>query len=116
MKNKRRGGRNLLILGIGSILIALMTTGVSLAVYHNSGDIYLDRSRPGFMPDEYEYEEENKKEEQLEYTFDKDGKITIEVLDEYLEKLETEVDAIDANGDVFDGKNLSNEELGIPNE
>ena len=46
------GGRNLLILGIISVLIAVTTTGVSLAIYHYSGDIYLDRSRPGFLPDE----------------------------------------------------------------
>ena len=46
------GGRNLVLLGVGSILIAFIMTGVSLAVYHNSGDIYLDRSRPGFLPDE----------------------------------------------------------------
>ena len=41
-----RGSRNLLILGLGSILIAGGTTSVSLAIYRNTGDIYLDRSRP----------------------------------------------------------------------
>ena len=34
-----KGSRNLIILGIASMLIALSTTGVSLAIYHNSGDI-----------------------------------------------------------------------------
>ena len=33
------GGRKLIILGIASALIALVTTGISLAIYHNSGDI-----------------------------------------------------------------------------
>lgn len=117
MKNdKRYGGRNLVILGLVSVLIAFVTTGVSLAVYHNSGDIYLDRSRPGFMPDEDEAERENETKEGLNYIFDKSGKITAEVLDEYLKKIQIEVNAIDANGDMFDDKVLSNEELGIPNE
>ena len=48
------GSRNLIILGILSIIIALTTTSVSLAIYHNSGDIYLDRSRPNVLPDEDE--------------------------------------------------------------
>ena len=55
----REGSRNLLLLGLVSIVVALMTTGVSLAVYHNSGDIYLDRSRPGFLPDDEEVEDDN---------------------------------------------------------
>ena len=38
-----RGGRNLLLLGLGSVVIALITTSISLAIYHNSGDIYIDR-------------------------------------------------------------------------
>jgi alpha-galactosidase/6-phospho-beta-glucosidase family protein len=45
-------------------MIALATTGVSLAIYHNSGDIYLDRSRPGFLPDEQEIKQEEQKEEE----------------------------------------------------
>ncbi len=114
--DKHRGGRNLLILGISSILVALITTGVSLAVYHNSGDIYLDRSRPGFLPDEDEAEQEIKDEEQLKYTFDKNGEITIDVLNEYLKEIKTDINAIDANGDVFGDKILSNDELGIPKE
>ena len=43
-----KGGWNLVILGAASILIALVTTGVSLAIYKFSGDIYLDRSAPDF--------------------------------------------------------------------
>ena len=77
-----RGGQNLVIMGIASILIALATTGVSLAIYHNSGDIYLDRSRPGYLPDESEIEVEGEKEEE-EYSFEKSGKLTVEVIEEY---------------------------------
>ena len=44
MSLSTRGGRHLAILGAGAILIAGVTTGISLMVYRNSGDIYLDRS------------------------------------------------------------------------
>lgn len=108
------GSRNLIILGVVSGIIALATTGVSLAVYHNSGDIYLDRSRPGYLPDKEEIEEEDIESD--DYVFEKSGKVTKEVLDEYLEKLEIEVEAIDAYKKPFDASALSDEKLGIPAE
>lgn len=111
-KKTQKGGRNLVLLGLISTIIAITTTGVSLAVYHNSGDIYLDRSRPGFLPDEEEIEEEVEEEEQ--YVFDKSGALSIDVLEEYLEKLRIETDAIDAYAKPFDAKVLSDEALGIP--
>ncbi len=106
------GGRNLIILGVLSTLVALMTTGVSLAIYHNSGDIYLDRSRPGFLPDEQEIEQEEGKNE--EYSFEKSGGLTIDVAEEYLEKLQVEARAIDEYEKPFDEEVLSDERLGIP--
>ena len=45
------GARNLLILGCSAIAITAITTGLSLFIYRQTGDIYLDRSRPGFLPD-----------------------------------------------------------------
>lgn len=107
------GARNLVLLGVLAIVIAGATTGVSLAIYHNSGDIYLDRSRPGFLPDEEEIEEDEN-EETEDYSFDKSGKITAEVLDEYLRELSEEVEAIDAYEKPFDESVLSDESLGIP--
>lgn len=107
----RSGARNLLILGIVSTVIAVATTGVSLAIYHNNGDIYLDRSRPGFLPDEDEIEQDDKKEE--DYTFNTQGKITQEVIDEYLEKLEEEIKGVDAYQKPFDADALSDERLGL---
>lgn len=112
-KKMTHGGRNLVILGIASTLIALITTGVSLLVYHNSGDIYLDRSRPGYLPDEEEIEEEGEKEE--EYIFEKTGKLNVGTIEEYLEKIQVEVRAIDAYEKPFDENVLSDERLGIPN-
>lgn len=106
------GGRNLVLLGVAATVIALITTGVSLLVYHNSGDIYLDRSRPGYLPDEAEIEEEGEKEE--EYNFEKSGKLTAEVIEEYLEKLRVEVQAVDAYEKPFSDEALSDERLGIP--
>lgn len=106
------GGRNLVVLGVVSTIIAVVTTGVSLLIYHNSGDIYLDRSRPGYLPDEEEIEEEGIKEE--EYIFEKSGKLTAEVIEEYLEKLRAEIRVVDAYERPFDESVLSDERLGIP--
>lgn len=118
VKSKKKQAKhskwNLVILGVLSVVIATTTTGISLAIYHNSGDIYLDRSRPGYLPDEEEIEEEEEKEP--EYVFEKTGKLTNEVIDEYLEKLDVEVKAIDAYEKPFEQGVLSDERLGIPAE
>ncbi len=106
------GGRNLVIMGVVSVVIAVTTTGVSLAIYHNSGDIYLDRSRPGYLPDEEEIEEEGDKQE--EYEFEKSGKLTMDVIEEYLEKLQVEASEIDEYEKPFDENVISDERLGIP--
>lgn len=110
----KKGGRNLMILGLASAGIALVTTSISLAIYHNSGDIYLDRSRPGYLPDEAEVEEENENEEQEEYSLDKSGAMTMTVLEEYLKELEKEVQEMDSFKEPFGQNVLSNEQLGIP--
>lgn len=112
-KKMRKGRWNLVMLGVASVLVACATTGVSLAIYHNSGDIYLDRSRPGYLPDEEEIEEEPYDDD---YDFEKSGKIDAEVLEEYLEELDVEVKAIDAYAKPFGAEALSNERLGIPTE
>lgn len=111
-KKLNRGGRNLIILGVAAVLIAAITSGVSLVIYHNSGDIYLDRSRPGFLPDEEEIEEETEDEE--EYSFNKTGPIDLTVLEEYLNELQVEVEAVDAYEKPFEEKILSDESFGIP--
>ena len=81
-----KGGKNLALLGLLSILIAVIATSVSLVIYHNSGDIYLDRSRPGFLPDEQEIEEESEHAE--EYNFDKNGKLDIKIKKVYVYHLQ----------------------------
>lgn len=120
MRNRKtskftKGGRNLIILGVISSIIALGTTGISLAIYHNTGDIYLDRSRPGFLPDQSEIDEDEENQDEEDYIFEKSGDLTTEILDEYLEKLDIEIKAIDTYDNAFNEKALTNEALGIPN-
>lgn len=105
-----KGGRNLIILGLAASLVAISTTSVALAVYHNSGDIYLDRSRPGFLPDKEEIEEEVPEEG---YDFDTEAPVTAEGLDLYLEKLSEEVKALEGAAEPFSAEALSDEKLGI---
>ena len=50
-KKPIHGGRNLVLLGIGAITIALITTSISLYFY-GKGDIYIDRSRPGYISED----------------------------------------------------------------
>ena len=110
---KNNGARNLFILGIASILIAVGTAGASLAIYHNTGDIYLDRSRPGFLPDKEEIEQDDDIVVDEDYNFSANGKLDKEVLKEYLEKLDLEVKAVDSYEKPFDAEALSDERLGL---
>ena len=90
-KKVTKSGKNLILLGLGATLIAALTTGVSLAIYHNSGDIYLDRSRPGFLPDEEEIEQKDNNGTGEVYDFSKRDGVTEENLTEYLEEMELEI-------------------------
>ena len=110
---KSKGARNLFILGIASILIAVGTAGASLAIYHNTGDIYLDRSRPGFLPDKEEIEQDDDIVVDEDYNFSANGKLDKEILKEYLEKLDLEVKAVDSYEKPFDAEALSDERLGL---
>lgn len=110
-----RGGKRLIILGGASILIAILTTTASLIVYHNSGDIYLDRSRPGFLPDKDELD--NMAKDANDYKFsDEKGPISKEEIDEYLLELENLQQKLNALPDPFSPASISNEGLGIPAE
>jgi hypothetical protein len=107
-----KGGRNLIILSAVSIFITLSLTTISLAIYHYSGDIYLDRSRPGYLPDDVEIEEDEEDEEG-DYSFQKSGAISEEVLEEYLKKLQIEIDALDDYQNPFNAEALSDEQFGL---
>ena len=101
---------NLILLGVIAVGIAILTTGVSVLIYHKSGDIYLDRSRPGFLPDEEEIQSEPEREE---YDFSDSGEINKEILDEYLEHYMEELNGLDEYTEPFSDKPLSDESLGI---
>lgn len=105
------GGRNLVLLGVIAVVITLITTFISLKIYHDSGDIYLDRSRPGFLPEKEEVETTEKTDD---YAFSDSGKLTPEVLDEYLENLKKEIDRADNfSADPFGVTPLSDVTLGF---
>ena len=106
---------NLALLGLSAILIATMTTAISLYLYHDSGDIYLDRSRPGFLPDKEETKEE--KNETPDYSFSDSGKMAKEDFEIYLKNFNQEFDRLEKYSvDPFSMDSLSDESLGIPNE
>ena len=107
-----KGGKNLLLMGVGATVIAFLTTSISLAIYHYSGDIYLDRSRPGFLPDEEEEQEEQR--QTTKYTFSDNGPIDAAALDEYLKEIDPSLDAINQLRDPFSPDPLSDETLAIP--
>ena len=106
-----RGGKNLLILGLAAIVIAILTSSISLIVYHQSGDIYLDRSRPGFLPEESEIEETKKT---TNYEFPENVNLTEKVIDNFLEIYQTQIDYINSFSEPYNPNILSDESLGFP--
>jgi len=111
MRFQTHGGRNLAILGVGAILIATVTTSVGLFVYHSSGDIYLDRSRPGYLPDPEEVEDEQNAS--TTYTYPDNGPIDKSELKTYLEELEKVNKRLKALSNPYSPEPLSDESLGI---
>ena len=106
-----KGGRNLALLGVGAVLIACTTTFVALKIYHDSGDIYLDRSRPGFLPEKEEAEAEK---DPQDFEFKDSGVITSDILDEYLDNLKQEINRLnDFSSEPFAPAPLSDKALGF---
>lgn len=110
-----KGGKNLVILGVSATIIAVATTTASLIVYHNSGDIYIDRSRPGFLPDKEEIENRTKPENNYKFS-DEKGDISEEEFDEYLLELEELQKNLEAIPDPYSPTSISDDALGIPAE
>lgn len=103
------GGRNLLILGIVGIVMALVSTGISLAIYRSTGDIYLDRSRPGYISDDEVHDVTDDGKEK----FSNEGEITKDVLDEYAKEVNNVYQRLENSKDAFSDDVLSGESLGI---
>ena len=108
-KTTIRGGRNLMLLGSIAIVIAVSTTAVSLFIYRATGDIYLDRSRPGFIS---EGEKHNKEDDSRE-EFSNEGVMDQKAFDEYLKELDTLTERIEGSEDSFSADPLSDDSLGI---
>lgn len=109
-QNLTPGAKHLLILGASAVGITFLTTAVSLKLYHDSGDIYLDRSRPGFLPEE---DESEKDKDDADFVFSDTGKITREALEEYLKNLRLELNRLNEFSDPYGATPLSDESLGI---
>ena len=103
------GGRNLLILTGVCVVAAIVTTSISLYIYRKTGDVYLDRSRPGYMSED----EDNSEDRTAKPEFDDDGLINEEQLDLYLKDLDAAKKHIDESKDGFSSNALSNSSLGI---
>ena len=109
---RENGGRNLMFLGVASILIAILTSLASLYIYHKSGDIYLDCSLPGAdCPSARSDSEENNKTDV--YIFSDSGDVNGKILDEYLKELEKISSRVRKMENPFGGDALSDESLGI---
>lgn len=105
----KSGGRNLLVLTGVCVVAAIVTTSISLYIYRKTGDVYLDRSRPGYMSED----EGNSEDRTAKPEFDDDGPINEEQLDLYLKDLDTAKKHIDESKDGFSANALSNSSLGI---
>lgn len=103
------GGRNLVLLGISSIVIALITTSISIFIYRYTGDIYLDRSRPGYIAEGEKRDDEDDSKED----FSNEGEVDKKALEEYLKELESIQGRINAHENNFDAEPLTDDALGI---
>ena len=112
MNEEPHGGRNLMVLGLCSIIIALATSLVSLYIYHKSGDIYLDCSLPDAdCPSARSDSDENKSGNDI--VFSDNGEINEKTLDEYLKELKDSSEKLQKIDSPFSDDALSDESLGI---
>ena len=116
-EEKRKNNINLGVLAIVAALIALITTSISLYIYKITGDIYIDRSRPGYISKEEEGKiSDDSSKKTSAYEFSSEGKINEKVLKKYLEKFESvQVKTQNPDSD-FNETPLSDESLGIKPE
>ena len=103
------GGRNLIILGFSVAVIAIISTAISLHIYRETGDVYLDRSRPGYIFEDEKHDTDDDKKE----LFSADGEVDASVLNQYLKEFDTVMDRIEDASNDFSPEPISNESLGI---
>ncbi len=105
------GRRNLILLGILAASIAFISTAVELWIYRSSGDIYLDRSRPGYLPDDKEVNETTNANSG--FHFSDTGELDSKELQEYLKELKAVSGYLKRLEDPYASDSLSDESLGI---
>ena len=103
------GGRNLMILGFATAVIAIISTAVSLQIYRATGDIYLDRSRPGYISEGEKHSDEDDQKE----SFSNEGNIDQKAVDEYLKELDKVMGRISEASDDFSPEALTDDSLSI---
>lgn len=106
-----KGQRNLILLGVSAIGVTCITLAASLFMYRDSGDIYLDRSRPGFLPEEGEVKEEK---QEVDFVYPDSGNLDEAELDEYLDNLKKVIEQLENSANPYSNSALSDESLGIP--
>ena len=111
MSKMSSGGRNLMRLGLIATIITILTTTISLVIYHNSGDIYLDRSRPGFLPVKHEVKHEDQPEKS--YSFPESGNLDPKTLEEFRENFKKPLEDTKNLKDPFSAENLSDDFMGL---
>lgn len=110
-KPNNNGGRNLAIFGVVAIILGVASSFLSLYIYNVTGDVYLDRSRPGFISED-EPDEPGSSTDQ-ETAFSPDGTITEQDIDEYLKKLDQVIKDVTPESGAFSADALSDESLNI---
>ena len=103
------GGRNLMILGFATAVIAIISTAVSLQIYRATGDIYLDRSRPGYISEGEKHRDEDDQKE----NFSNEGEVNQKAIDEYLKELDKVMGRISEASDDFSPEALTDDSLSI---
>lgn len=104
---------NLLFLTVAAILFALITTMVSVFIYTASGDIYLDRSRPGFISKEEKTITDGEINSDSSRSFSPEGHVDKKVLKKYLKSYNINLRKIQNADYAFPDGPISDESLGI---
>jgi hypothetical protein len=102
--------RRFLILIAGAVLVSLLLTAVSMALYNNSGAAQLDLSRPGYKSVRSQVEGSSDSQD-----YPDSGTINQKAIDDFkalLQKQTKKIEAVDA----FSGDPLSPTSLGLSTE
>lgn len=100
----QKKNNSLLILSAFIFLISFLFVSTTLFIYHQSGDIYLDRSRPGFLP-------ERKEQTTPTPHFSERGIITKSTLEKYINDLDRIIFDLDQIDQILSTDPLSDKNL-----